>query len=118
MTSTRRDVRYALRPGSATIEIPDVTQPGGRWVAELNTICVAGLAFAVTSSSPAVKDEDRFESVTVRVGDCIVRGDVTVRNTRRTAAGAEVGCLFYPSSGEGETTWMILLAGIEAVQVS
>jgi len=114
LPSTRRDQRFALRPGSAFVEFPDPNSTDGHWTAGLRMVSVSGFAFEATDRCPQVRGGDEFRGVTLRIGECMLEGDIVVRNTRQTESHLEVGCLFYPGSREGEDLWMTLLAGIDA----
>jgi len=117
MPSTRRDERYALRPGSSFVEFPDPRSAEGHWTAGLRMVSVSGFAFEATDACPRVKGGDEFRGVTLRIGGCVLEGDIVVRNTRETDGRLEIGCLFYPGTREWEDLWMTLLAGIEAAKL-
>ena len=84
------------------------------WHVALKMISASGFAFESMDDAPTLREGDQFRAVTIRVGDCVLKGDVVVRNFRQADAGLEIGCLFHPQSPEWEDRWMTLLAGIEA----
>jgi hypothetical protein len=78
---------------------------------------VSGFAFEATDECPRVRGGDEFRGITLCIGDCVLEGDIVVRNTRQVDGQFEIGCLFFPGSREWEDLWMTLLAGIEAAKI-
>ena len=114
--STRRDTRYQLRAGTSSIEFPGHLSKTLGSSAVLTRISVSGLGFE-TDASTALETGALLEGVTIRVGDCMLKGDLVVRSIEPAGDPAvEVGCLFYPTGrGDGDRL-MALIAGIEAVK--
>lgn len=114
--STRRDRRYDLRPGSATIELPN-PHADGRSRARLVRISVSGLTFELPRASVKLERGAWLENVTIRVGECVLHGEAQVRNLTRIAdTRTEVGCLFLPEARGSEDKWLALIAGIDATR--
>jgi len=115
--STRRDARYALRPGSSTVQFSDPGAVGGTTRAELTRISIAGLAFDIDRGAEKFSQGMRLKGVTVRIGSCTLGGDLSVRSAMPGAdSRTQIGCLFFPDTHESEKSWMALIAGIEAAQ--
>jgi hypothetical protein len=98
------------------VEFPDPKSADGHWTAGLRMVSVSGFAFEATDQCPRVRGGDEFRGVTLRIGECVLEGDIVVRYTRQADNHLEVGCLFYPGSREWEDLWMTLLAGIDAAK--
>lgn len=112
--STRRDLRHAIRPGSCFVELPGQGQMLRS--AALVRVSPAGFAFEIDEEAPTLFEGACFEDVTVRIGQGLLKGDITIRNASRIDdQRTEIGCLFYPTA-ECEDNWMSFLAGVEAAQ--
>ena len=84
---------------------------------ELLLISVVGLAFKLQARIDGIETGEVLEEATVHVGDCVLTGDLKVKNAAPLEDGAtSVGCLFYPATREVEAKLMTLLAGMDAVQ--
>ncbi len=112
---TRRDARHDLSRGSSFVELPYPVSKTDHTSAALTRISVAGLAFE-TTSEPTLDVGAIVAGVTVRVGDCRLRGDLVVQALATTAPPVEVGCLFYPAAPADADRLMALIAGIEAAR--
>lgn len=85
----------------------------GSLEAALTTLSVSGLAFEV-DGDPTCMPGTRLTSITVRAGDCAIRGDALVRSVKVLGtAHFEIGCLFVPESAAAEDRWMALISGVE-----
>ncbi len=95
--STRRDERHALIPGTCTAEfvVPQSSQETASGV--IVSVSFSGLAFELGGTSRTLAAGTCLEGVTVRVGPCVLRGDLMVRNRRPVGDRIEFGYLFYPS---------------------
>ncbi len=82
--------------------------------APLATVSVAGLEFALQTGNEAIRVGSRIPQVTVRIGECTLRGELLVRNVRTHGERPAFGCLFYPAPGSDEERWMTVLSGIDA----
>lgn len=112
--STRRDVRHDLRQGLGSIELaPSPAAPGGVSGA-LRRISVAGLCFRVERDAPWLRPGALIPGVQVRVGECVLDGEIRVRSVVPDRRGVEVGCLFHPSDDRTEERLMALIAGLNA----
>lgn len=112
--STRRDRRYPIRSGIARVEFADGATPGA-----LTTMSVAGLAFIVPNEDAhAYAVGSTIDDVTVRVGECVLRGGLVVRDLRDIDGGVQIGCLFHPRDEETEGRVMALVAGLRASGVA
>lgn len=111
--STRRDVRHRIRRGSASVELPHPRVPGTRVTGRLYVLSVAGFAFELEADPEAFRPGELIPRVDLRVGDCLLQGELAVRDVRDVGGGRiEVGCLFYPTAHD-EERWSALIAGIE-----
>lgn len=110
--SSRRDVRYRVREG-ASVACTTPLAESGALEAVMTTVCVAGLGFEV-EGDPICTPGTRLAPMTVRAGDCAIRGEAVVRSVRVLgAARFEIGCLFVPESPAAEDRWMALISGVE-----
>ena len=111
--TTRRDERVLLQPGSSIVRFADPREGGKITIGRLTTVSASGLAFVVEGEATQFPTTTLVDSITLRIGTCMITGEVVVRNTRRAGKGkVEVGCLFYPAVDD-EERWMTLLAGID-----
>lgn len=110
--STRRDLRFRLRPDIASVELSD-PEHGDPFLAPVVSISASGFAFQIEGEPDRYRFGICFAGAVLQVGECRMRGEAVVRNTRRLEQGRiEVGCLFYPTAAD-EDRWMTLVAGIE-----
>lgn len=80
----------------------------------MTSVCVAGFSFE--ADGEILTEGTTLKGVTVRIGDGVLTGDATIRNSRSLDGSRhEIGCLFYPAR-ESECGWMAFIAGIEAAQ--
>jgi hypothetical protein len=111
--STRRDLRYAIRSGSCLVDLP-----GSGLQRAAVMVCASPSGFAMEvegEEEAAIFEGAHLERITVRIGQGLLRGSITVRNVSRIDGKTEIGCLFYPAA-ESEDNWMSFLAGIEAAR--
>src|SRR6185369_4180911 len=118
--STRRDKRYALRPGAGFVEIPLTIERSRPISAPILKLSASGVAFEVPGAFAGIAAGTTLADVELRIGTCVLRGDILVRDVRplRSEGGeaAEVGGLFLPENREVESRLMALLAGIAAAE--
>jgi hypothetical protein len=112
-TSTRRDERFNLRPGCSFVEFREPLRAGGPTAAALTRVSVAGLSFDLPAGEKPLPEGTRLRGVALRIGDCLIEGDVVIRSSAHLGGRVETGCLFYPDT-ECEDRWMTLLAGVAA----
>jgi hypothetical protein len=111
----RRDPRFALREGSAVLELADPRDDASRVRGTVKRISAAGLGFESHGWWRGLAPGATLSGAVLRVGDCVLRGTVVVVNlTQQGPDVAELGALFHPESPQGEDRLMTLLAGIEA----
>jgi hypothetical protein len=116
--STRRDTRHRLRDGSSCVEFDDPHADGASVRGAVVAVSAAGLCFRVDADATSYPAGTCLTALTVRVGECLLRGEAVVRNVRGLGPNrVELGCLFYPAAAE-EDRWMTLLAGIEVAASS
>jgi hypothetical protein len=109
-TRRRRDPRLRLDPADASVEL---ARPDGlRTRAALCDLSVAGLALRLADRAAAPAVGAVLAGVTVRVGSHEIAGDLLVRNVRPHDAGAELGCLFYPTGPSNERALFAVLGAL------
>ena len=114
--STRRDARYALRPGSCFVELIDSN--GMQRTAALISISAAGFSFEVKGDPSDFPRDVHLENVVVRIGEGVMHGEARIRSSRLIGDRRnEVGCMFYPSY-DSEDRWMAILTGVRVAQIS
>ena len=117
LLSTRRDVRYALRPGAAFLSIPTDGLDEPSTVAPVTLISLSGVAFRLDAFRMDLGPGGLIKDAVIRVGACEIAGNLAIREVHHTTGSeVEVGALFYPSDIEDENRHMALIAGIEAVR--
>ena len=115
--STRRDRRHVLRPGAGVVEIPRTASTTAPLSAALTKISAAGVAFVLETPVAGLRAGSSLSGVQLRVGECVLRGDISIRDVRALdGAASEIGGVFLPASREVETRLMALLAGIGAAE--
>ena len=113
--STRRDTRYRLASGAASVEFDAPPGGGARLRGSVIKVSVSGLLFGVDKSPQNLDVGAVLHCVEVQVGDCTIEGEVVVRDVRHVGpSGIEIGGILYPSSYEIEEKWMAVVAGIRA----
>jgi hypothetical protein len=96
------------------ISTVELTAPGRETErAALLDISVCGLAFRVADGTGAPAVGTVLSGATLRVGEREVQGDLLVRNVRPQTAGADLGCLFYPTGPRNERALLALLTALE-----
>ena len=112
ISSLRRDTRYLLPPDTSFIDFPDPRKDGMRTTGNVTKTSASGLAFVVDGHVEGFPEGIGIERVGVRIGECMIAGDLTVRSTLQLdPARVEVGCRFCPAAEE-EDRWMALISGI------
>lgn len=105
-------MRHRVREGASVVCATPLSESGALEAA-LTTLSVSGLAFEV-EGDPTTTPGTRLAPMTVRAGDCSIRGDALVRSVKVLGAGRfEIGCLFVPESAAAEDRWMALISGVE-----
>lgn len=117
MPPTRRDQRFSLLAGSSTVELEDPSGSGQHLVLSLIDLSIAGLTLELRDHASDLEPGGTFAGAVLRVGDCELRGEVSVRNVRSTGDRQQIGALFYPATAADQERLMVLMAGIEAAQV-
>jgi hypothetical protein len=112
-TSRRRDPRFRVQPGAASVEFDFEGPDGGTRRGDVVDLSAAGLSCAL-DSDPGIQIGTLLVAVCVDVGSCLLEGDLKVNSSRSIDSRVAFGCLFYPSSDEDSARWMALVAGARA----
>ena len=113
---TRRDLRHRLRTDYAFIEFDALDGSGTPVSAPLVHISAAGLSFDLHEPLEGIFRDAVIDDVTLRIGNCVLAGGITVRNVREVDGVWSCGATFCPETPEVEDRLMILITGIEAVE--
>jgi hypothetical protein len=101
--------------GAGSVEIPPAAGRPAPIAAALTKISIAGIAFETDQSAAFLTPGSSLRGVRIRIGDCVLTGDVAIRDTRATsAARMEIGGVFVPANDEVEMRLMALLSGFAA----
>lgn len=111
----RRDNRYPVRRGCARFELSRQHPGDDLVVFEITEFSNAGIGFELGDTSMKIEVGTVLNEVTVRVGSCVMSGNILVRNVRTGESGNKMaGALFYPSSTQCQVRLMAMVAGLSA----
>jgi len=113
-TATRRkQPRYAVRDGQAILRVARPEGQGGALALPIVDLSAAGISFAVEPGALAgLEPGARLEGVTVRVGDCEIRGELLVMHLTPGAPSRLIcGALLYPRTDGDLVRLKRVLAG-------
>jgi hypothetical protein len=109
--SSRRDPRYPLQPGIASVTLDGGDPAGPPLRGDVIELSAAGLRFVLHSGCD-IASGTLLRGVRVEIGSCPFDGDLRVSSAVPVdGARVALGCLFYPSSAGDTARWMALIAG-------
>jgi hypothetical protein len=117
LAQRRRDPRFKLRRGAARIHVGAQRSGATGLQGDLAEVSASGIAFELSGQDAVFDVGDVLTSVALRVGDCVLLGDILIRNKRELGASTtSFGALLYPDSTRSEDRMMSIISGLAAKQ--
>jgi hypothetical protein len=115
-TSTRRrQRRYVVRDQRvACVEFEHPSPNGRAYRQTMVNLSASGVSFAL-DGAPELDAGTSLPRSTLRVGECIIRGDLIVMHITSEGSCPVCGALFYPASDTDLVKLKGVIAGMEAV---
>ena len=112
--SRRRQRRYAVsRDNAAWVEFEHAGRAQRREVCNLSA---AGVSFTIEDGGDpsSLPPGTALRSTRLRIGDCLIRGEMVVMHVSRAAEGCTIcGALFYPAADDDLLKLRSVIAGME-----
>jgi len=120
-TATRRRIRRhsVSNATGAFVDLEYASAKGLSCSLPLIDISMSGISFTFEDELPGIEDGVTLSGAVIRLGDCEIRGDLTVMHlTPHTGTTTLCGALFYPASDTDLVKVKSIIAGIEALGTS
>ncbi len=118
-TTRRRQLRYSLTGNRACLEFEYPSPKGRQYRLTLTDMSASGVSFSLDrEEAPLLEAGTTVSSALVRVGDCMIRGDLLIMHmTPDSETTLVCGALLYPESDSDLIKLKSVIAGMEIAGV-
>jgi hypothetical protein len=115
--SRRRQRRYVVRDQRvACVEFEHPSPNGRHYRLQVVNLSASGVSFSLEGEAPELDAGTSLPHSVLRVGECMIRGDLVVMHLTSELAGLVCGALFYPETDTDLVKLKSVIAGMEAVE--